>query len=416
MSVIISFIKMCAIALADKITDWVEPYEDFDRPADIKDHQPLHEKARQFEQLIRDNFLILDGRIVTYKLPYPKASAAPFDLGDQSLWHGMATYAQALFHRLEPTEENGKILLDYLDGMDAEQPNDILARGVNYGQETRWDVSNDQATGHLLGLWGAYRYGRNEHGFKARTLMMRWMSKVIEAGYALTNPNGEVTEFGQLDAGWKTDPVRISLLLAMLLTAHAMTEDQAYIEHYDDLKAKYGWLLEFPKARFLWLDTHYDTHRVAIHLAILRHEHPQEKRYGRALGRLMDLARKQGNAWILALAGSEIGFKESDRELVMKCLSEFSVADKSYNTGRHLSTDPTIPQTHWPPAFLHGQPVAYQPVAKWKKTSRDFSYQDHPYSLDSRGDGEAPDSMFTGVDFNVAWRQSLVSGLLSPND
>lgn len=405
---ILSHLKAAAIHFANWLTLKLEPYQNFTRMTDPRDVSTLRERAERFDQDLHARFTIRGGTIINYRIPLPVGS--PLDLGDQAIWHGIYTAAEAFAFALGNRDSG--ILAACLQGLEDQQPNGILIRGIDEDGRKQFDASNDSATGHLAGLYFSWKYGTQAHAAAASRIMNAWAHQIVDHDYALINPDGKPTPFGPLAQGWKTDPLRASLLMAILSAAYRMTGELLFYSRFRDVAYRFDPMIPFAKARLFTLDTHYDTHRAAIHLSILGDLDPKDQRSRYGLDKLAELARKQGNVWVLALAGRVLGFHPADRSLALKVLSEITPEDKAYNVTRQLSLNPMIAKK-----WYGGQWVGYQPPAKWRKTARDFVWQDHPYSLDGRGNaGDPPDSMLNGGDFLAAYRLCRLEGVLNADD
>jgi hypothetical protein len=158
---------------------------------------------------------VIDGRF-SYQLPMPDDSA------DYALFQGLYLAMLALKKSNElPYGMIGDLFV-----------NGILVRGRRNDGTINDTTSNDSATGVLFGLWAA----------KDTTLIKAWAQRICDSGYALTDLKGIPTQYGQLEQGWKTDPLRITLLLAILALAGPDFEP-----HYEKLYAKYRLLLRYPR-------------------------------------------------------------------------------------------------------------------------------------------------------------------------
>lgn len=399
----LSWLKAKAIQATDWINAHHDPFDDFTRPPQPKYLVPLHELAEVFENDLYENFLIEGGRIVNYRIPLPLGS--PLDLGDQSLWHGIASGTEALSGR-----ERCEMVLK---GLKRQQPDGHLIRGLDLNR-IQQDASNDQASGHLFGLYAMWKWGPRKLRDECSLILDQWADQILFHDHAMTNMDGDVTTYGQLVNGWKTDPLRLSLCLAIYSAAMVMTGANRYRLAYNELYSKYRALLPYPKVKLLWLDTLYDTHRAAIHLAILSDIHfgLRGEPYRDGLVRLRNMVRKQGNIWVNALCAWGLGIQHvDDRPLALKVLSEFTLEDKQYNGGRANSDDPVIKKTTW-----NGEWVSRQPLPRWKVSAQDFFWQRSLYAIDFRQASSPPDSRYNGLDFLAAYRLSLKTGILNECD
>lgn len=405
-----AIIKGTGIATAYHLTNLIEPYQAFTRAADPKDNLKLWDKAARFDAIIREKFMLRGGTIQTYRIPLPEGS--PMDLGDQALWHGVYTGSEAIQFAIDKSPGTGGRVVQFVQGLADQQPGGMLIRGIDESGSTMLNCSNDSGCGHLFGLFGVLRCGPVEAQAQAVALIEQWTDQIQAHGGALHNPDGNPTTYGALDQGWKSDPLRMTLLLAILRTAYEATKSPTFIRRYQELKSQHYEMLAYPFARFLWLHKVTDAHRAAIQLHILAELDPHDPVYRWGLKHLMDYARKSGNIWMLALCGRHLKYEEGDRDLAIKVLSEFSVEEKTFNVGKRLSeVIPEKERVKW-----GGEYVSRQPYPVHRRTSQDFYFSRHPWSLDGRGQGERPDSMLNGGDFLAAYRLGLMTGLFNEGD
>lgn len=382
-----------------RVIDWLDatrdPFEEFTRPANFKDEVPpsLRSLAAEFERDLVANFLIRRSTIVNYRIPLPVGS--PLDLGDQALWHGIATAMMAFKYSVTHSLEDGDRLTDWVMGLNDHQPAGRLIRGLDEsGNHTEENASNDQATGHLAGIYFAWRYGPPSAVTLARGLIYTWATDVLQHGFALVNPEGEPTTYGALIRGWLTDPLRLSLAIAMMSAAWRMTSDAQFADAYWKLRDQYGELLPYAKMRLGQFDTTYDTHRAALHLAIIRDSYGGKEAFD-GLSRLWQMEHKTGNPWVGYLCHMQPGtMSRLSRDQCRKMLREF-VPDDYLNMERINSTDETIPKIRW-----KGEWCSLQPMPRWKVSRQDFFWQRSLYAMDKYGPA---DSRYSGLDFLAAY-------------
>lgn len=437
MLTLISRLKAAAIRAADTVNALHDPFQEFTRTAVPKYPQTLSEKAQKFEDdfLLRfmlDHPLSNQGVIGNYRIPLPIGS--PLDLGDQALWHGiymaMFAFKYAALNRSRdpkimigsPEEQNASLqVMKMISGCKSHQyahgeGKARLIRGVD--ETGRWqdDASNDTATGHMAGLYYAWEYGPSLVKPAAALYMENLAVELIDHEYALVKADGTPTTFGALDQGWKTDPLRLTLLLAILRATHKMTGDSAFKTHYDELLKAYAPIVPYPKVKLLWMDNKNDTHRAAIHLSILaRLEDDPNQRvpFLQGLERLWSIERKSGNAWVGFLCAMHGVVPACDIDICKKVLSEFTTEDKQFNserinsTGEHATAAEVfciapgqlsgvgVKKTLW-----NNEWVTAQPLPRWMCSAQDFFWQRSLYTIDKAG---GPDSIYNGGDFLAAY-------------
>lgn len=270
---LINVVKVAAIWLCDLINKIYDPFEQAKLPMVTPDLVSL--ETQLFWHLQTTH--VVDGQFM-YQLPMPQ------DSGDFALFQGLYL-AMLAFRYADTTAAEAQLERLFI--------NDTLIRGLRQDGTVNDTTSNDAATGVIFGLWASER----------TDLAARWARKICASGYALTNLKGEPTEFGALEQGWKTDPLRITLLLAIL--AVARLNDPALDEPYFKLFNKYKLILAYPKVKLLWLDTDYDTHRAAIHLHVL-YRVTGEEIYAKGLRRIHRIMRKSNNPWVEVLCAPAV--------------------------------------------------------------------------------------------------------------
>jgi hypothetical protein len=219
-----------------------------------------------------------------------------------------------------------------------------------------------------------------------------------------------------LEQGWKSDPLRITLALAIYAVGATLCRIPEFAKAYSDLFEKYKPILAYPKVKLWWVENHNDTHRAAIHLAILADLTTGDARdlYVMGLERIRAMVSKLGNIWVSALCAWGRGLQwRDDRDLALKVLSEFTLADKQYNPGR----DNTNYSASWfKPILWNGVYMANQPLPRWIARSQDFFWQRNLRSLDPGSHGAPADSRLNGGDFLAAYWLSRLMGILSADD
>lgn len=409
----ITAIKVKACQAIDWLDARRDPFQEFTRPAEFRGTPApkLSVLAQQYEEHLLSRFLILGGRIVNYRIPLDPT--IPLDLGDQAIWHGIATAMMSFKYMVTKDPAAAKLVSDWVDGLVAQQPGGRLVRGINDWPDTiQDDASNDQATGHLAGLYFAWRCGPPEVASTARVAIMAWAAHIIAHGYALVGPDGKPTTYGALDRGWLTDPLRASLLIAIMVAAWKMTGMSAFADAYWKMMKLYGALLPYAKMRLWKFDTTYDTHRAALHLAIITDAYGGSEAHA-GLQRIWRMQHKTGNAWVWGLCHLKKGVVE-DADMIglaecKKALSEFEFGDMT-NSEHINSTDPTFifDRMSW-----KGEPCSLQPMPRWRCVAQDFIWQRSLYAMDKHGPA---DSRYSGLGFLAAYWLLRTMGAVGPEE
>lgn len=411
----LSKIKASGLSFAGRITDKYEPFDDFTRPAMPKNNETLEQKEEKFWDQMMRNFIINDDTVINYRIPMPHGT--PWDVGDQCIWHGV--YTAMVCFKFEFTKDQALVPLleNLIQGMWEHQHFHKEAKGrLIRGYRTtdgHWedDCSNDSAAGHLLGLWACLTYGPSTVKEKARLLAVSLADELIENDYQLINADGSHTKHGVLIDGFKTDPLRLTLTLAILNLAECHKE-------IDDLWCKYGAMVPYAKARFLGWQKFPDDHRAALQLMILVSSKEVIPHYRwqaclRGLRKMRKIGLKSGNAWVLALCGMVLGESRKDpidKEIWQKVLSEYTLEDKEPAVERINSSDweiwesRGITMTRW-----GSETVSSQPLPTYLRGSQDFFFQRHPWTIDDWKGAHQPHTLHNGGDFLAAyWLGKLV--------
>lgn len=388
-------VKRLLIIIAD-IISLVDPFDEFDRVQSPKYFEYLWEKAKKFNDDM-GTFYWPEYNIYRYKLPT--------DSGDQCLWHGIATAMTAIkssvtcgyASQLQVCMEGlGSFLLD----------GHRLVRGWREDRSYQDDVSNDQCGGFLAGVYFGWKYGDYYCKNLARKYISILAKELLNNNHALVNVNGQSTTYGALEQGWKTDPLRLTLLLAVYKVAYTITEEPVYADIYNELASKHLAILSYAKVRLLWWDTDYDTHRAAIHYTILCDLETDKKlhrAYFRGLERVWRIARKSANPWVFYLARRHSPLPQQELDRVLKHLNEMTLEDKQWNVEKINSSDGKWQEEGVRFFNWGGRLRASQPLPRWKIGSQDFFWQRNLYSVDDWVGNKQADARYNGLDFLAAY-------------
>jgi hypothetical protein len=395
----INWLKVVAINLTDFANEIRPgPFVPFTR--DLVPPQSglsLDVKASDAETLLKD-FEIAPG-LYQYILP---ARGGPIDLGDQALWQGITTAMWAFKYAVTQDPEDAKTLGRAVSAMTFHQPGGRLIRGVIPGTTTSLDdASNDSASGHLAGLHFASIYGDVYSKSLATGLLDRWSASVIPQA-ALLSPLGQPTPFGALLQGSFTDPLRLTLYLALMRSAGQLGRYNAALKAFRPL-------VRYPKVRLWSWDTDYDTHRAALHLSILldlETDPAIRADYLAGLTRIWRMVRFSANPWVGFLIARHLpGLIEPDVRSLQIVLSECDPLTKSRgNVERINSKDADLWRSRGVQFVSYGGHLrATQPLPPWLRPNQDFFWQRNQYDVDGWVGNTSPDVRYTSVDFLAAW-------------
>lgn len=428
----IESLKAALIRATDFVNKVHDPFDDFTRPKITEgESKYLHELEASFYDDLVGRFWGCDGQILLHRIPLPQGS--PIDTGDQAIWHGIYTGVLALRYHLAPNPGvANRVYADLVQcskGLQLHQTfhgeqNPRLIRGVSDDLKTFEDeASNDSATGHLFGIYFGWKFGPKSLRPVFSQLALGLASEILAHDHAIVRQDGKPTRYGALIDGWKTDPLRLTLALAIYAVAATLTDQPAFMKAYSDLYVKYKPILAYPKVKFLWMENYNDTHRAAIHLAILADltQGPARQTYIYGLERMRRMIDKEANIWINAICDwGGYGWAPDNRDDALRVLGEFSLERKSSNEGRDAYArwfKVVNPPWKWfKPLVWNGKWMANQPIPRWAARSQDFFWQRNLRSLDVGTNGHGADSILNGGDFLAAYWMSRLAGILGPED
>jgi hypothetical protein len=402
---LISFLKSVAIKATDVVNRAYDPFDEFRRPEERRTQDTLKQKAEAFEADLVANFRLPNG-VWTYH----RYADGHVDTGDQALWHGIITAMFAFKYAVTKAPGDLQLLGDSLAAASNHQRGTPprLIRGVD-GEKFQDDASNDSLTGHFAGIYFAWKYGDTNVRALAARLGGNIAADITSQGdWSIHKQDGTPTSFGKLIDGVLTDPLRLTLCLAILKWA-AQAVSPAYESAYEKLWRKYGTMVCYPKVKLFWWEKKYDSHRAAIHLSILadleRYEN-WKATYVDGLRRVWRIERKSGNAWIAFLVERHAQIPYGDLQASLKWLREFEVNERGPVVERINSVDEVYWNARgvkfflWPPKpFKDGKLRASQPLPPWRLGSQDFFPQRDLFSVDNWIGEKSPWSWHSGADF-----------------
>lgn len=421
MNIFANIIKRVAIAVTDQVNSWYDPFEEFTRPLVEKYPETLKDKASKFDSDMKNRFGLFNGKIWNYKITLHDR----VDLGDQAIWHGIYTSMWAFKYSVTSASNDLAVLRNCIDGLHMHQsvgltskqgewPGRMLIRGLDEDGNTQDDASNDSLSGHLAGIYFAWLYGNDDIKKECNILIRGIADEILANNFSIINRNGKPTQYGKLIDGIFTDPLRLTLCLAILKTAYKITSVVNYQDQYKLLLNRYMAFVAYPKVRLLWIDTRYDSHRSAIHLSILADlETDQEPKalYLKGLERVWNMEKKSGNAWITYLYSRHFKLSNNDNQLCKKVLKEFTLEDKNNVVEKINSNRKDIKTVKW-----GNEVMATQPLPRWQVGSQDFFWQRNLYAVDNWIGVQNPGIVHNGGDFLVAYWLGRKLDYISENE
>lgn len=369
---VVNWLKVGAIWLTDLVNKVYDPFIeplDYDPICDPKSLETL------FSADLEARFIQPWGEFF-YQIP------RPLDAGDTALFQGLCT-AMKILKNADVTNQLMFISKLFING--------TLIRGYDLHTGAPNDTtSNDSATGMLFFFYVALHWGNDDVRTKAGALLRTWVNNLRAHNWALTDLQGNPTQYGALEDGIKTDPLRITLLLGILSVA--MAYDPSFNLDYADLYSQYKPLLAYPKVKLLWWDTDYDTHRAAIHLHILAWMTKDEV-YIKGLNRLWRISEKTQNAWVYTLCAPFLT-ENKDDNLVRRMLSTFDFNRRQLGTVQSLNPD--VPSVKW------GSNIrAKYALPLYRRGSQEFFWQRNMFSKDEWVGNTTGGTYHSGLDFLI---------------
>jgi len=387
LNTIANYVKVAGILATDLVNKVYDPFQEFTRPAEPVAGDYL---VQGFELQMREKFLDPETGLWQYELPW--------NSGDQCIWHGVYTAMWAIKASI-PGMPYDTTLRDSVTAMHHffEFP-DIIRRGVVNGVP-QYDVSNDQISGLLCGLYFAYTYGDLSVKTKAKPLIKQLGDCLIRNNFKLINPNGLPTKHGKLINGLLTDPLNLCIALAIMKLCMVIYPEREYGLYYHTLIDDYKPMIPYGKVKLLWRENTYDTHRAAISYSILCDLEKSPKLHGlyeKGIRRVWDIARKTGNPWIYYLLRRVSSYRPEDIEVCKKVLTEFDLTYKIMRQER-VNSD----KVEW--FTWGGRKRARQPLPRYKAGTQDFFWQRHAYSVDDWVGSNEVKEAYNGADYLIAY-------------
>jgi hypothetical protein len=429
--------------------NWVyDPFKELTRATDTKYSELLFVKAKKFENDLLQNFLFY-GAIWNYNKPLNGTAQIT---GDQALHHGLATAYWALKYSMTQDPDDLLNFNNSVAGLQLHQTihheaTRRLIRGFRtmtpaeqalYTKPTSWTngdqmfftrdnfiiedaVSNDTTSGHLFGIYHAWKYGTPSIKAQCYPLIKGLADELINNNYSLINADGSPTQYGQLIKGLLTDPMRLSLCLAVLKVASVVTGDPVYNQHYLKLRNLYGRYILYPKIKLWKWDNDNDTPRAAMQLYILADlecDRAWFKHYEKGLKRVQRVTHKTGNTFVSFL--SLLQYTNDDHDEIQKGknrLSEFTLEDKQFDTQKVNSTDLGYLASQDIELFTwNGNLRSSQPLSMWFLGAQDCFWQRNLNSVDNWVGQTVPTQQFQGVDFLICWALGRKLGIISDKE
>lgn len=414
--IILNWIYVLLVKLADLYTRFKDPFDEFTRKA-VFTQMPDTFAAKEeqfFNQLVSRFMVFAENKAVVWN--YVKHSNGTLDLGDQALWHGVTTFMLCLRSRAIPTAQMLDLVERSANGMLLHQRVNVeakprLVRGVAdaNGAIFQDDASNDTLTGHLLGIYGLLKYGIGASRQIGVNLARNIADSIIDNDFNLVNPDGKATTHGKLINGVLTDGLNLSLaLVALKLASYSFNGMLAEYEvPYQMLLKKYKQRIPYGYVTLDQIGHDYDAHRAMIVysiLADLETDHDTNRLYIQGLMRGWNHDRKARNPWMYYLLRRVMLMNPEDWNGCLQRLAEMEPIAKMFVQERINSKDAALWEERGIRFFTwRDHLVASQPLPLNLIGSQDFAWQRSAYSVDDYI-GATPNTLeHNGVDYMVCY-------------
>lgn len=442
---LVSSIKTMAARAADLYSYQANPWDVFDRPALPKTHRTLKERETECFSDLQSFWFFSE--LLVHRIPLGEKPPI-LDMGDQATWQGFYVAMLCLKYSRAKSDSLALQIANGLTGMYQHQwfhgeGKARLIRGYDRAQRNSWqdDASNDTCTGHFVGLYFAIKFGPAEVQGRALQLLAGLTAELIENNYCLIKADKTPTTYGKLINGVLTDPMQMTLALAIMTVASVYKLHPKADAARAEILEKYGEMIPYPKMVLGTWENWNDDHRAAAHLCILRMEdtsvYGQMMTY-RGLTRLWKICADRGNVWVNALIALGLGpsmsvfMKTEMRRQALLVLGEFELEDKRNDTevdyrgnfdghtwaGFPVKSRRDDGSTTWTPRIITigTNQRSTEPLPLWISGKQDFVWQRHRYSACDWVYQKDPTQRFNGADYLAAYHASIAAGILKGDE
>lgn len=404
----VNWFKVGLAWLVDAINWLLEPFQEFTRPDELKYPEALIQKEAKFWSDM-ERFWWAARKIYLYTLPT--------NSGDQCLWQGVYTAMVSLKYAATNDENVLARLHDCGLGLMQHQipygnGEQRLIRGWRSDGTYEDSVSNDQASGHILGIYFLWKYGDIQSRNMARRLIVGLADELLAHGNCLINADGTPTEYGNLVDGYLADPLNLTLCLATHKLASAMTSDPKYEAAYNAVLSLYQPITPYANLRLLWWKQDTYPLRAAIHYTILcdlEKDHDTQRKYLAGLLRTWRMERKVANPFVYFCMRRICLYDPAYEDRVKRHLREMTLEDKNGDVQRMNSN--TVPWFWWG-AYKR----AFQPIPRWKIGAQDYLDGRNFSSVDDWIGNTVSDTHYNGGDFLFAYWGFRILGIIKRDE
>ncbi len=390
---IANYLKVGLAWLSDGVNWAYDPFKEFTRPDQVKYPEKLSEKEAKFSTDM-ERFCWPARCVYLYTLPG--------NSGDQCLHHGIYTAMMACKYAVLKDEITLGKLKNCALGLRMHQVSDSgdeirLIRGWRSDGTYEDSVSNDQASGHVLGIYFLWKYGDILSRNMSRGLIMGLANELLANNNCLIFADGTPTPFGKFTDSYLTDPLNLTLCLAIYKLAYEMTSDVRYGVIYDEILAQYKPIIPYANLKLLWWKQDSCAMRAAIHYTILcdlEKDHDTQRQYLKGLLRTWRMERKVANPFVYFLMRRICLYDPAYEDRVKRHLREMTLEDKYGNVERINSTRSDIESFTW-----GGHLRSPQPLPRWQMGAQDNFDGRNFSSVDDWIGNKVADTQYNGGDF-----------------
>ena len=284
----------------------------------------------------------------------------------------------------------------------------------------RDDVSSDQIDGHYFAFYMYYEHiAKNDPAEKARLVaqIRQVTDYILDHNYQIPDWDGEKTMWGWFDPVSLNDEhihylesgIYSLMMLSYLKTAHYITGDDKYQDHYVDLIQNHHYLDNLLLQKKLWPDelNHSDDQLSAIcYYPFLQLEHDPTIRDAvhRSLRRTALIEREERNS-LIAMVYASVDPEDADVEGAIQTLREMPQDRRNWGQNNSHRADvvfDTRPSVRGDDILLNTLPADERLFERWNQD---------PYKADNGGDGRLDGA---GVDYMLAYWLGRYHGVIAP--
>lgn len=284
----------------------------------------------------------------------------------------------------------------------------------------RDDVSSDQIDGHYFAFYMYYEHiAKNDPAEKDRLVaqIRQVTDYILDHNYQIPDWDGEKTMWGWFDPVSLNDEhihylesgLYSLMMLSFLNTAHYITGDEKYQEHYRDLIENHHYLDNLLLQKKLWPDemNHSDDQLSAIcFYPFLQIEHDPTIRDAvhRSLRRHALIERDERNS-LMAMVYASVDPEDAEVEGALQTLREMPQDRRSWKQDNGHRADVIFdprPSVRGHDVLLEVLPADERLFERWNQD---------PYKADNGGDGRSDGA---GVDYMLAYWLGRYHGVIAP--